>query len=127
MRRAKLGLAEHTEVNEQWTSRSTLDLDQWAHAMVDRDPYEALARPLRDMAARQRQATKTYLGRDPKDQAAEALLAYLNAQPEVKRYRRKRERQIAEEERKSREARAELEQSIVIAADDDVAVTADQS
>ena len=107
--------------NEEWTSRSTLDLDQWAHAMVDRDPYASLAKPLRDLAARQRRTTRSYLGPDPKDQAAEALLAYINAKPEVKRYRRKRERQIAEEDRRARE---DLERSIRFASEDDEAMNA---
>jgi len=95
--------------NDRWYSQSALDLDQWAEALVERDPYESIARPLKKIAA---EVGKTPLGPTFETRAAEALYAYLEAQPEVKRYRRRREREDAEQERMLEERNRRLHERL---------------
>ncbi len=109
---------------EEWTSSSILDMDQWAEALADRDPYETLVKPLKELAADARHRRLGGLGVPIEKRAAESLHAYFEAQPEVKRYRRKRARRMAEEDRTARE---NLERSVRLASEEEGPVNDTQS
>lgn len=84
-----------------WTSSSTLDLNQWAKALVDRDPYESVAKPLRELAEDVRRRRRPRFEVPYTTRAAESLYAYLEAQPEVKEYRERQASAIAEDRRRA--------------------------
>lgn len=81
--------------SERWSSKSSLDLDQWAEALIDRDPFESIVSPLKDIAHQGRSKALGSLGPPIEKRAAESLFAYLESTPEVKKYRRKKAREIA--------------------------------
>jgi hypothetical protein len=105
---------------ELWVSNSTLDLDQWEQALADRDPYETLAKPLRDLASEARRRNRGGIGPSFQDQAAESLNAYLAEKPAVKRYRENRAREITEQNQ--RVAEMMNHRSVTFASEDGAAV-----
>lgn len=86
--------------NRTWESESVLDLDQWAQTLADRDPYESIVRPLKDLATA---AARNRRFADPIGDAAESLRLYLEATPEVSAARRAEARRIKKRNRRVQE------------------------
>lgn len=94
--------ATYTGYDERsWTSVSVLDIDQWAGASADQDPYEYITRDLgrlADAARHQREADEHLI------RAADSLRVFLEARPSVKAVRRaaREDRQRHEQELRER-------------------------
>ena len=85
---------------KRWSSSSVLDLDQWADAIADQDPFERLRKELTAISGSLRKAEpiNKSVGR-----AADALLLYLDGQPEVQTGRVKINAMLEERARLQRE------------------------
>lgn len=77
--------------DREWRSSSVLDLDQWAGALADRNPYESISQPLGKLVATAA-PSRLY---DVLAQTANSLRLYLDAQPEVEEAHRREDAERA--------------------------------